>query len=116
MATMAMPRDRQGRPLTPKGHVLVYDKHHPCARANGMILAHARTWHKQTGRCPRPGYVLHHVDEVKGRNGRGNIIELTVGEHTRLHAPGLKNRAKKVACEAGGGRLVGRRQRCVTGP
>lgn len=108
-----MKRDAQGRPLTERGHILEYDPKNPCARKNGMVLAHHKAWYKKTGSCPVPGLVVHHKDHRKSNNDPGNLEQITTSEHSLHHKPGLRNREKKQSCEAQGGKIRGLRQKCV---
>ena len=97
-----------------KGHRWLYQPENACSRQNGMLLAHVKAWSDANGgKCPPRGFVVHHEREVKngGNDSPGNLRLLSRAEHNRAHKAGMNTR-KRATCEARGGRLIGRRQRC----
>jgi hypothetical protein len=67
------PQWKGGRRLNSYGYVLLYMPEHPLSNSNGMVLEHRLVMSEIVGRLLVKTEQVHHVDDEKTRNERGNL-------------------------------------------
>lgn len=77
------------------GYINVYHPNHPKAFAFGCIGQARDVLENKLGRYLRKGHLAHHKNEIRDDNRPENLEEISLSEHTRLHA--LKRHALRRA-------------------
>lgn len=78
------------------GYAWFFDKNHPLATKQGVVLFHRHVCSLKYGRWVLPHEVVHHKDENKLNNDPDNLEILTVAEHNKVHA---KFKNSKFVCK-----------------
>lgn len=73
-----------GRITNPQGYVLVREPSHPLAKADGYVFEHRKVVYDAGIEIP-PGYVVHHLNEVRDDNRLENLQVLTMSAHRAAH-------------------------------
>lgn len=76
-----------GRWTHKSGYVYVYAPDHPKANRDRYVLEHRLVMEQTIGRLLRDDEVVHHINHVKDDNRPENLMILSPGEHSTLHAP-----------------------------
>lgn len=80
------PKWKGGRRVDRHGYVLIHAPAHPAA-VQGYVLEHRLVMEQVLGRPLERGEVVHHINHVKTDNRAENLMLLTHGAHSTLHAP-----------------------------
>jgi len=67
------------------GYVFVYRPEHPRANSHRYVKQSRLVLEEKLGRYLLPDCEPHHINGIKGDDRPENLIEMTHGEHARLH-------------------------------
>lgn len=67
------------------GYIGVWKPEHERADNQGYVYEHTLVYEQKTGRLPKKGEVIHHIDLDKHNNNFENLYLCNYIEHTKLH-------------------------------
>ena len=79
-----------GRGINNKGYVSIYVPGHPRARPSGHVQEHIVVWEKANKQTLPDGWVIHHLNGVKGDNRPVNLVALPDRKHRHVMAAKAK--------------------------
>ena len=75
-----------GKRITSSGYIERRVFNHPNANSRGCKYEHQMVAELKLGRYLKEGEVAHHIDLNKSNNDFSNIVVLSKGDHTKVHA------------------------------
>jgi hypothetical protein len=85
------PNWKGGRIVT-RGYILLHRPDHPAANRDGYVLEHRLVWETHNGQVLPHGWIIHHLNGLKGDNRAENLVALP----RQLHSLVLAAKAARI--------------------
>lgn len=79
-------RWKGGCTITPQGYTMIYYPTHPRAQRNKYVAEHILVWEEANGKTIPKGWIIHHINGIKGDNRASNLIAMPNKKHDILIA------------------------------